>query len=244
MHPTFATPTSHSISNFPILAVPPQSSPVLKQESTCFLTFLIIQQGLTSDHGVKGNSHKSREEDAKEAEWRIGDEKLSARVGVEVWKMELEKEELTKTWRGLDVPAYETVGEDGPTRRHPMKPREIGVNRDGNETVVFISGFPDVHGMFDDVIADLKVKHRCVEMITPFMDEPNRNQFFGNQAKPWPPRTLSIDDVVGLTEQVIDRVLETDQGEQVSIICHDFGVVWATGAVHRNPEKFLSLIHI
>lgn len=95
---------------------------------------------------------------------------------------------------------------------------------DGNqagETLVFIQGWPDDASLWDDIVASLGEKYRCVRVNLPNYD--------GTITTRWGYDTEEIVDAIAT---VVRKVAQ----RPVTLVLHDWGCYWGHAVHYRYPE--------
>ncbi len=96
------------------------------------------------------------------------------------------------------------------------------------ETLVFVQGWPDDSSLWDEAVAALKDRYRCVRV--------NMPNYPGGA------------DAPGgcTTEEIVDALVELlrAQGKPVTLVLHDWGSYWGHAAHHRCPEAVSRLCGI
>jgi cis-3-alkyl-4-acyloxetan-2-one decarboxylase len=104
---------------------------------------------------------------------------------------------------------------------------------DGNEageTLVFVQGWPDDASLWDDAVAALAAKYRCVRVTLP--------NFGGDRTARWGYTTDEIVDALG------ELLRTAGRGKPVTLVLHDWGCYWGHPAHHRCPELVSRVVGI
>lgn len=99
---------------------------------------------------------------------------------------------------------------------------------DRGETIVFLQGWPDDVSLWDEAVATLSDRYRCVRV-----NMPN----YGGK----------IDARWGYTtDEIVDALvaLVRAQGKPVTLVLHDWGAYWGHAVHHRCPEAVSRLCGI
>lgn len=99
---------------------------------------------------------------------------------------------------------------------------------EGGETIVFVQGWPDDASLWDETVAALKARYRCVRLNMPNYD--------GNITSRWG----------YATEEIVDALVTflRKQGavRPVTLVMHDWGCYWGHAAHHRCPESVARVV--
>ncbi len=90
------------------------------------------------------------------------------------------------------------------------------------ETLVFIQGWPDDETLWDDHVAPLSARYRCVRTTLPNFD--------GRRSARW---GYSTEEIV---EALAEMIRAVSPNTPVTLILHDWGCYWGHLLHHRNPE--------
>lgn len=93
---------------------------------------------------------------------------------------------------------------------------------DGGETLVFIQGWPDDATLWDEQVASLATRYRCVRTTMPNFD--------GRRTARWGYGTEEI--VAALAELVRDVSADAP----VTLVLHDWGCYWGHLLHHQHPD--------
>lgn len=96
------------------------------------------------------------------------------------------------------------------------------VDGSGDETIVFIQGWPDDASLWDPAVAALRDRYRCVRLTLP--------NYGGDRTSRW---GYSTEEIV---EALVSFVREADGGKPVTLVLHDWGSYWGHVVHHRLPE--------
>lgn len=106
---------------------------------------------------------------------------------------------------------------------------EVQVDGEGEETLVMLHGWPDTWRLWDDQVAALKSRYRCVRFSLPGF-EPGQ-----------PRRAASLDEIVALLRRVIEHV---SPGRPVTLMLHDWGCLFGYQFVIRHPALVARVIGV
>ncbi len=106
---------------------------------------------------------------------------------------------------------------------------EVFVEGDGPKTIVMVHGWPDTYRLWDAQVEALKDRYRCVRFTLPGFDLSQ------------PGRAYSLDEVVETIRRVVS---ETSDGQQVSMLLHDWGCLYGYQFVMRYPDKVERVIGV
>lgn len=95
-------------------------------------------------------------------------------------------------------------------------------------TLFFVQGWPDDYTLWDEQVAFLRDRYRCVRV-----DLPNYN---GVQERRW---GYSHDEIV---DGLVECVREFSPYEPVTLVVHDWGAVWGYRLHHRHPELVARIV--
>lgn len=101
---------------------------------------------------------------------------------------------------------------------------------DGNEageTVVFVQGWPDDASLWDEVVASLGAKYRCVRVNLP--------NYGGELTSRWGYTTEEIVDALA------NLLRKEGARRPVTLVLHDWGCYWGHAAHHRVPQAVARL---
>lgn len=103
-------------------------------------------------------------------------------------------------------------------------PRLIPIveGQSGGDTLFFIQGWPDDHTMWDEQVAFVRDRYRCVRV-----DLPN---YPGAEERRW---GFSHEQVV---EALARCIREVSPSKAVTLVAHDWGAYWGYWLHHRHPE--------
>ncbi len=90
------------------------------------------------------------------------------------------------------------------------------------ETVVFLQGWPDSAAVWDEAVAALARRYRCVRVTLP--------NFAGDRSARWGYSTTEIVDAL------VELLRDVGKGQPVTLVLHDWGSYWGHAAHHRCPE--------
>jgi pimeloyl-ACP methyl ester carboxylesterase len=93
---------------------------------------------------------------------------------------------------------------------------------DAGQTIVFIQGWPDDASLWDEAIAPLRQKYRCVRVTLP--------NYAGDRTERWGYSTTEIIDALEAF------VRDAGRGKPVTLVMHDWGCYWGHALHHRRPE--------
>lgn len=103
---------------------------------------------------------------------------------------------------------------------------EVLIDGTGDESLVFIHGWPDTARLWERQVETFRARYRCVRITLPGFEYGSR-------------RAYSFDEVIGH----IARVLETTcPGGQVTLVLHDWGCVFGFAVVARHPERVARIV--
>jgi pimeloyl-ACP methyl ester carboxylesterase len=92
----------------------------------------------------------------------------------------------------------------------------------GGETLFFVQGWPDDHRLWDDMVALLRDRYRCVRVDLPNYGDAERARW-----------GFSHDAIV---EGLARCIRQESGGKPVTIVAHDWGAFWTYLLHHRHPE--------
>jgi pimeloyl-ACP methyl ester carboxylesterase len=93
---------------------------------------------------------------------------------------------------------------------------------DQAETLLFVQGWPDDHTLWDELVALLRDRYRCVRV-----DMPN---YGAAEQRRWGYSHEQM--VLGLAT----LVREVSPGRPVTLVAHDWGAYWGYGLHHHHPD--------
>ncbi len=99
----------------------------------------------------------------------------------------------------------------------------------GRDAVVMVHGWPDTHRLWDQQVAVLKDRYRCVRFTLPGFD----------LAKPG--RAYGLDEVVETIRHVVEQ---TCPGERVTLLLHDWGCFYGYQFAMRHPALVQRVIGV
>jgi pimeloyl-ACP methyl ester carboxylesterase len=99
---------------------------------------------------------------------------------------------------------------------------------EAGETLVFIHGWPDDASLWDESVAALRDRYRCVRVTLP--------NFSGERAVR---RGYDTAEVVDALEALVS---DAARGEQVTLVLHDWGCYWGHAVHKRRPELVSRLV--
>lgn len=111
----------------------------------------------------------------------------------------------------------------------PSGPSETvrdGVAAGSPHTIVFVQGWPDDATLWDDAVARLKDRYRCVRVNLPNFGPEDET----HARVRWGPTTEEIVDAL------VALLREVAASGPVTLVLHDWGSYWGHAAHHRLPE--------
>ena len=98
---------------------------------------------------------------------------------------------------------------------------DVFVEGRGSEAIVMLHGWPDTYRLWDEQVAFLQARYRCVRFTLPGFDV----------AKPR--RAYSLDELVGTLKHVVEQ---SCPGQKVTLMLHDWGCIFGYQFAMRHPE--------
>ncbi|TNF56186.1 MAG: alpha/beta fold hydrolase, partial [Burkholderiales bacterium] len=96
-------------------------------------------------------------------------------------------------------------------------------------TVVMVHGWPDSPALWDETVAALKDRYRCVRFALPGYDLSR------------PPRPVSVNQMCELLAAVVDAV---SPGEPVSLLLHDWGCFFGYEYAARHLDRVRRVVAV
>lgn len=90
------------------------------------------------------------------------------------------------------------------------------------QTILFVQGWPDDASLWDDAVASLEPKYRCVRV--------NMPNYPGAVSARWGFRTEEI------VEALVDLIRRVASNGPITLVLHDWGCYWGHAAHNRCPE--------
>ncbi|HTD02204.1 alpha/beta hydrolase [Undibacterium sp.] len=106
---------------------------------------------------------------------------------------------------------------------------DVYIEGHGHDTIVMIHGWPDTYRLWDEQVAALKGRYRCVRFTLPGFDI----------AKPR--AAYSLDETVDLFRRIIDQV---SHDHKVTLMLHDWGCVFGYQFYMRHPVMVSRIIGV
>ena len=109
-----------------------------------------------------------------------------------------------------------------------LQVQDLNVTIDGDgPTLVMLHGWPDSPAVWDEAVASLSERYRCVRFPLPGYD---LNK---------PPRPVSVDQMCALVGAVVDVV---SPNEPVHLVLHDWGCFFGYEYAARHPERVAGVV--
>ncbi|MEZ5646941.1 MAG: alpha/beta fold hydrolase [Burkholderiaceae bacterium] len=106
----------------------------------------------------------------------------------------------------------------------------ISVTVEGNgPTVVMMHGWPDSPALWDDTVAALRDRYRCVRFALPGFDLSR------------PPRPVSVNQMCDLVAAIVDAV---SPGKAVTLLLHDWGCFFGYEYAARHADRVQRVIAV
>jgi cis-3-alkyl-4-acyloxetan-2-one decarboxylase len=106
---------------------------------------------------------------------------------------------------------------------------DVHVEGSGAETIVMVHGWPDTYRLWDDPVAALKDRFRCVRFTLPGFDAGK------------PRRKYTLDELVDFLKQVVEQA---GGGGKVILMLHDWGCVFGYQFYVRHPQLVSRIVGI
>jgi pimeloyl-ACP methyl ester carboxylesterase len=106
---------------------------------------------------------------------------------------------------------------------------DVYVEGHGHDTIVMVHGWPDTYRLWDEQVAALKARHRCVRFTLPGFDISK------------PRRAYSLDETVEIFRHIIDRV---SHDQKVTLMLHDWGCVFGYQFYMRHPVMVSRIVGV
>jgi pimeloyl-ACP methyl ester carboxylesterase len=106
---------------------------------------------------------------------------------------------------------------------------EIHIEGTGAETIVMVHGWPDTHRLWDDQVAALKDRYRCVRFTLPGFDRAH------------PRRARTLDELVDFFRRVVEEV---SPGRPVILLLHDWGAIIGCQFYARHPQLVSRIVSV
>ena len=103
------------------------------------------------------------------------------------------------------------------------------VEGDGAEAIVMVHGWPDTHRLWDEQVAHLATRYRCVRFTLPG---------FGGER---PRRGYSLDELVTTLQRVVEQACP---GEKVTLMLHDWGCIFGYQFAMRHPHLVQRIVGV
>jgi len=107
-----------------------------------------------------------------------------------------------------------------PPQAPKLKP--IVEGQDQAETLLFVQGWPDDHTLWDELVALLRDRYRCVRVDMPNYGDAEQQRWGYSHEQM----------VLGLAA----LVRQVSPGRPVTLVAHDWGAYWGYALHHRHPE--------
>ncbi|MGH7437727.1 MAG: alpha/beta fold hydrolase [Polyangiaceae bacterium] len=96
------------------------------------------------------------------------------------------------------------------------------------ETLVFVHGWPDTAAVWDEAVAGVRDRYRCVRATLP--------NFAGERSARWGYDSEAIVDALEIFVGAAGR------GKPVTLVLHDWGCYWGYALHHRRPDLVSRLV--
>ena len=116
----------------------------------------------------------------------------------------------------------------------PGKPQRIDgvdvfIDGNGSESIVMLHGWPDTHRLWDEQVAHLAARWRCVRFTLPG---------FGGER---PRRAYTLDELITTLQRVVEQACP---GEKVTLMLHDWGCVFGYQFAMRHPQLVRRIVGV
>ncbi|MBZ8140799.1 alpha/beta hydrolase [Rubrivivax gelatinosus] len=105
----------------------------------------------------------------------------------------------------------------------------VHIEGQGDETLVFVHGWPDSHRLWDAQVAALSASRRCLRFTLPGFAA-------GDDG-----RARSLDEIVATLLAVVDAA---SPGQPVVLVLHDWGCFFGYRFAERHPERVRAIVAI
>jgi pimeloyl-ACP methyl ester carboxylesterase len=108
----------------------------------------------------------------------------------------------------------------------------VDVHIEGNngaEAIVMVHGWPDTHRLWDEQVAQLRARYRCVRFTWPGFDGAR------------PRRGHSLDELVRLLQRIVEQACP---GEAVTLLLHDWGCVFGYQFAMQHPQLVRRIVGV
>ncbi|MES2263243.1 MAG: alpha/beta hydrolase [Pseudomonadota bacterium] len=106
---------------------------------------------------------------------------------------------------------------------------DMHIEGEGAETIVMVHGWPDTYRLWDDQVAALRTRYRCVRFTLPGFD-------IGRPSRP-----SSLDEIAALLLKI---VRQTSPEGKVILMLHDWGCVFGYEFYMRHPELVSRIVGV
>lgn len=103
------------------------------------------------------------------------------------------------------------------------------IEGDGDESIVFLHGWPDTHRLWDPQVDELKRSWRCVRFTLPGFARTQQGRAYG------------LDEVV---EHIRRVVTQACPGQRVTLLMHDWGCIYGYQFAARHPQLVSRMVAV
>lgn len=106
---------------------------------------------------------------------------------------------------------------------------DVFIEGTGSETLLMIHGWPDSYRLWDDTVAGLSSRFRCVRFTLPGFDIHK------------PPRACTLPELTGIIRQIAEAVSPT---EKITLVLHDWGCIFGYEFAAKHPNQVQRIVAV